>query len=155
MRLMKNWKLHAALAIGCLALALSIYTAVRGPSGAPAGGAHACIDQEARAGANELRRALADRDAVIARLARSPVPVPGVPAAGAAAGGTAPPSTPAEQGPRRYTHFEIPNPAVTVTQKDDGTYDIRTADPALSGTVVEITAVTSSGTEDRMLIRIP
>lgn len=155
MRPMKNWKLHAALAIACVALALSIYTAVRGPGGAPAAGAHACIDQEARAGANELRRALADRDAVIARLARAPVPVPGVPAAGAAAGGPAPPSTPAAPGPRRFTHFEIPNPAVTVTQKDDGTYDIRTTDPALSGTVMEITAVTSSGTEDRMLIRIP
>jgi hypothetical protein len=42
-----------------------------------------------------------------------------------------------------------------VTQKDDGTYDIRTTDPALSGTTMQITAVTATGDEDTLFIRIP
>ncbi len=149
-----NFRVHAALAIAGLALALSIYTAVRRPGGAPAAGSHVCIDPEARDQTDKLRRALADRDAQLARLAR---------AATASGGGSAavespptpPSSTQPAPGPRRYTHFEIPNPAVTVTQREDGTYDIRTTDPALSGSVMQITAVTGSGEEDRFLIRIP
>ena len=49
----------------------------------------------------------------------------------------------------------IPNPAVTVTQKADGTYDIRTTDPKLSGTSMVIKAVTSSGEEDTLVIQVP
>jgi hypothetical protein len=144
---------YAALAIACLALAVSVYTALRGREPAPAAAPAACVDQEARAQTDELRRLLVARDARIAQLAATAAAAgsPAGPAAGAAAA-AAPPVAP---GPRRYTHFEIPNPAVTVTQKEDGTYDIRTTDPALAGTVIEITAVTGSGEEDKMLIRIP
>lgn len=143
-----NPKVHAALAIACIALALAMYTAVRGSSDAKTG--DKCVDQEARDQTARLRQALAERDAVVTRLVRSA----SAQGAGAAAA-SPPPATPPEPGPRRYAHFEIPNPAVSVTQKDDGTYDIRTTDPALSGSVMQITAVTPSGQEDKMLIRIP
>lgn len=146
-----NPKVLAALAIACIALALSVYTAARRPRDAEPG---KCVDQEARDQMARLRQALAERDAVVTRLVRS---------AAAASPSTAvaeplppsPPATPPEPGPRRYAHFEIPNPAVSVTQKDDGTYDIRTTDPALAGSVMQITAVTPSGEEDKFLIRIP
>jgi len=112
-------KVHAALVIAGIALALSMYAVVRGPSDATAG-ANACIDQEARAQTDKLRRALADRDALVARLARA-VNVPGNGSA------TGEPSqrlaAPPDPGPRRFTHFETSNPAVSVAQKDDGTYD--------------------------------
>jgi hypothetical protein len=49
----------------------------------------------------------------------------------------------------------VPNPAVTVTQKPNGTYDIRTTDPKLSGTSLAIKAVTSSGDEDTLVIQVP
>ena len=150
---MRDWKLHAALAIAGVALALSIYAVVRGPDGAPADGAHACVDREARDQADKLRRALADRDAQLARLARTPSAAVGAPAAVAP---PAPPSSPPPApGPRRYAHFEIPSPAVTVTQREDGMFEIRTTDPALSGSIMEITAVTGSGEEDKFMIRIP
>lgn len=150
---MRDRKLHAALAIACLALALSIYTAVRGPGGAPAAGSSARIDQEARDQIDKLRRELAARDVQLAQLARAANAPAGSPAAGEAP--PPPSSPPSDPGPRRYTHFEIPNPAVTVTQREDGILDIRTTDPALSGSVMPITAVTGSGEEDRFQIRIP
>jgi hypothetical protein len=129
-------------------------------------GAHACIDREAREQTDKLRKALADRDALIARLTRAataPAGVPGVAAAQAAgdmpAGSRLPPppssASPPRRGPKRFTHFEVPNPAVTVTQKDDGTYEIRTTDPALSGTTMQVTAVTATGDEDTLFIRVP
>ena len=153
-----NMKLNAALAIAGAALALSIYSAVRVPDDA---GAHACIDREARDQTDKLRKALAERDALIARLTRAASAPAGSPAAAAAgdtpAGSRLPPPSPSSprRGPKRYTDFQVPNPAVTVTQKDDGTYDIRTTDPALSGTTMQITAVTASGDEDTLFIRIP
>lgn len=148
----QNPKLYAALVIACLALALSIHTAVRGPSEARPTGGSACIDQEARGQLDQLRRALLQRDAVVTQLARAAT------AQGNSSGASDPPAQPvppAEQGPRRYVHFEIPNPAVSVTQKDDGTYDIRTTDPALAGSILQVTAVTASGQEDKILMRIP
>jgi hypothetical protein len=150
---MRDRKLHAALAIACLALALSIYTAVRGPGGRSAAGSSACIDQEARDQTDKLRRELAARDVQLARLARAAA----APGGGPAAVEPPPPSSspPSDPGPRRYTHFEITNPAVTVTQREDGTLDIRTTDPALAGSVMPITAVTGAGEEDRFMIRIP
>lgn len=151
-----NPKVHAALAIACIALALSVYTAVRGSSDPKTGGK--CVDQEARDQTAKLRQTVADRDAVITRLVRGA----GAPAASATAAApsapstlAAPPAAAPESGPRLYTHFEIPNPAVSVTQKADGTYDIRTTDPALAGSVMQITAVTPSGDEDKLVIRIP
>jgi hypothetical protein len=154
-----NMKLNAVLVIAGAALALSIYTALRAPDAA---GAHACIDREARAQNDKLRKALADRDALVARLARAASAPAGSPAAAAAAadmpaGSRLPPASSSQprRGPKRYTRFEVPDPAVTVTQKDDGTYDIRTTDPALSGTTMQITAVTATGDEDTLSIRIP
>jgi hypothetical protein len=146
-----NLKVYAALAIACLALALSIHTAVRGPGDAKATGSNACVDREARDQMDKLSRALAERDARLARLARTASSPGGDPAT---AGSQQPPA-PREPGPRRYVHFEIPNPAVSVRQKDDGTYDIRTTDPSLAGSVLQITAVTKSGDEDKLFIRIP
>ena len=147
-----NSKAYAALVIACVALAVSMYAAIRGPGDAKPRGPDACIDQEARNQVDQLRHALADRDALIARLARA-ANEPG--SAPAAIEPPQRPSTPAESGPRRYVHFEIPNPAVSVTQKDDGTYDIRTTDPSLAGSVMQVTGVTQSGEQDQFLIRIP
>lgn len=148
-----NRKLHAALGIAGLALALSIYTAVRGRSEDRPAGARACVDQEARDQLDRLRRALAARDALIARLSRAT----NAPGGGGGAIEPAPPRpvAPPDPAPRRYTHFEIPNPAVRVTQQEDGTYDIRTTDPSLAGSILEITAITPSGEEDKIFIRIP
>jgi hypothetical protein len=42
-----------------------------------------------------------------------------------------------------------------VTQKSDGTYDIRTTDRKLSGTSMQVTAVMQNGEEETLLIRIP
>jgi hypothetical protein len=143
---------YAPLVIACLALAVAIYAAVRERGPAPAAGPTVCIDQEARAQTDELRRLVAAREARLAQLAAAAA-APGASSPAAAAGSAAaPPSAP---GPRRYTHFEIPNPAVTMTQKEDGTYDIRTTDPALSGSILTVTAVTGTGEEDKLFIRIP
>jgi hypothetical protein len=149
-----NRKAHAALTIAGLALALSAYTAVRGRSAAPAAGSGACIDPEARAQADRLRRALVERDAVIARLARA-ANVPGETRPVEAPASTDRPEPEPDRASRRYARFEIPNPAVSVTQKADGKYEIRTTDPSLAGTVMQITGVTEAGHEDKMLIRIP
>lgn len=149
-----NRKVHAALAIGGLALALSIHTAVRAPTTAKAAGpsSNACIDQDARDQAAKLRRALAERDVLVARLAHT---VNATAASSIPAESAERPATPPDPGPRLYARFEIPNPAVSVTQKDDGTYDIRTTDPSLAGSEIQIIAVTQAGDEDRMLVRIP
>ena len=149
---------HAALVLACLALALSIYVALRAPGAAPAG---PCVDPEARAQVDQLRRALAERDALVARLASRVDAAAGIgPAAGAGPAAEpsspSPPSEPAPgAAPRRYARFESPNHAVSVTQKPDGSYDIRTTDPALAGSILQITAITESGEQDKVLIRIP
>jgi hypothetical protein len=151
-------KLTAALAIGGLALALSIYNALHRPAEAAPG---ACVDQQARDRTEQLRRVVVDREAAIARLTRAAAATPGpdgpaaAPGAGAPAGSTRHAAAPVESGPRIYAHFEVPNPAVTVTQKSDGTYDIRTTDRKLSGTSMQVTAVTQDGEEETLLIRIP
>jgi hypothetical protein len=145
-------KVYAALAIACLALALSIHTAVRGRSEGKPTGPSACIDQEARDQTDQLRRAVVQRDALVAQLARAANAPAGTPTAPEPSPRPAPPSEP---GPRRYAHFEVSNPAVSVTQKDDGSYDIHTTDPSLAGSVLQVTAVTQSGEEDKLLIRIP
>jgi hypothetical protein len=149
-----------SLAMASFALALSIYAAFRrgeasepaASSAASATGSGACVDAEARAQLAGLRRALNERDAQLARGASA--------SDGAAAHPAAPsgPSEPAEAAmptPRRYTHFETANPAVSVSVKDDGTYDIRNTDPSLAGSIVQVTAVTETGHEDKMFVRIP
>lgn len=149
----QNTKLNAALVIACAALALSVRGALRGPTEATPAGGPTCVDQQARDQTERLRRAMAERDIATAGLARSA----GAPAASSQSPSPSPssPSPPPEGSPRYYAHFEVPNPAVTVTQKTDGTYDIRTTDPKLSGTTLKITAVTQAGDEDTLFIRIP
>ncbi len=143
-------KTNDALAIAAGALALAAYATVR--RGAPATPA-ACVDRDARAELATLRQAVAQRDAMIARMGR---------AVSAAAAGAAPvdepPSVepaPPPAGPPRYVRIDVPNPAVTVTQKDDGSFDIRSADPALAGQVLTITATTAAGAEETYYIRVP
>jgi hypothetical protein len=152
-----NRKVQVALVIACGALALSIYTVARGGD-ARATGPNLCVDQDARAQMASLRQALTERDAALVRLSRAAAAAAATGDQAAASGDRAEPArrtAPLETGPRRYVHFEIPNPAVTVTQKDDATYDIRTTDPSLAGTTLTITAVTATGDEDKMMIRIP
>jgi len=147
-----NPKGYAALAIACIALALSIHATVREQRDVKATNSAACVDQEARDGMARLHRAYEERNALSAQLARAATAPGGTPIA-------ADPSlrlpAPPDPGPRRYEHFEIPNPAVSVTQKDDGTYDIRTTEPSLAGSFLQVTAVTESGDEDKLLVRIP
>jgi len=40
-------------------------------------------------------------------------------------------------------------------QKEDGSYDIRTTDLSLAGSVLQVTGVTQSSEERTLLIRIP
>ena len=141
-------KAVAALAIACVALALAIHAELRGGAAGP--GSAAAVDPVARDQVAQLRRALAERDAIAARLAP--------PSAGAAAaipaGGPPPAPAPGPE-PRRYVRFEIPNPAVRVTQHDDGSFDIRSTDPGLAGQVMTITAISDTGAEDKIYIRVP
>jgi hypothetical protein len=148
-----RWKAYVVPVIACAALALSIDAMRAGGPSAPSG-AERCVDQDAREQIDRLRRALADRDALVARLARA-AGTQGSAAAAIEAPPSPPPAEPAAPAPRRFARFESPNPAVSVTQKADGSYDIRTTDPALAGTVVQITAVTAAGEEEKVLIRIP
>ena len=150
---MSNARFYAAVAIAGVALALAIRANVRDGSASPGVGS-ACVDEVARARTEELTRAVAQRDQVIAQLTRAataPVPVGSsqLPAP------SPPPALPGSSAIRRYAHLETSNPAVTVVQKDDGTYDIRTTDPALVGQTIIVTAVTATGEEDKMMIRIP
>lgn len=141
-----SWKGYAALVLACAALALAIHAELRG---APPPGPAACVDQTARDQVTQLRRAVAERDAVLARLP----PATAAPGAARPAEPAEPP--PADPGPRRYVRFEVPNPAVRVTQKDDGTFDIRSTDPSLAGSILTVTAISESGAEDKVLIRVP
>ena len=147
---------YAALVVAGGALALSIHTAVRDrgdAAGTPTGGV--CVDADARAELAQLRRVAAIRDARV-RVAAAAAGAAGAAAAGGSDGdaveATAPTVAP---GPRRYTRFEIPEPAVTVTQGADGAIEIHTRDPALSGRVLTIHAITDGGERDEMMIRVP
>jgi hypothetical protein len=144
-----SWKGYAALVIACAALAVAVHAELRG--GAPPPGAAVCVDQTARDQVTQLRRAVAERDAVLAHLA----PATAAPGAGSPAAPPAEPLPPADPGPRRYVRFEVPNPAVRVTQKDDGTFDIRSTDPSLAGSILTVTAISESGAADKVLIRVP
>lgn len=148
----RPWTSHAALAVACGALALAAFATFRGADGARTTAPTACIDQEARVELDRLRRAVAQRDALRARPApRVGDDVGPEPGDDAAAPSTPPPAP----GPRRYVRFEIPNPAVSVTQQPDGLLDIRSTDPTLAGSILTITAITATGDADQMLIRIP
>lgn len=153
---MSNARFYAAVAIAGVALALAIRANVRGGSASPGSGS-ACIDEVARTRTEELTRAIAQRDQVIAQLSRAAM-VASVPGGASASQGSPPappPALPGSSAIRRYAHLETSNPAVTVVQKDDGTYDIRTTDPALVGQTIIVTAVTATGEEDKMMIKIP
>jgi hypothetical protein len=147
-----------------LALALSIYAVARGPRDGTGSHPEACVDPQARDQLAELRRELAARDALIGRMARAASP-PAAPTSAAEAGANvagapalsdaASPEAPPEIARRRYARFETANPAVSVTQNADGGYEIRNTDPALAGSVMQVTAVSPSGEQTKVLIRIP
>jgi hypothetical protein len=149
---------HAALVIACLALALAGYAVLRGGRDAqPDAGAF--VDAQARQQIAALRLALAERDMLVAQLARganaSTPPGAVEPAQPAEPDEPEQSERPAAPARREFTRFVTPNPAVTVTQKPDGTYDVRSTDPALAGSIMQVTAIGPSGEETQMLIRIP
>jgi hypothetical protein len=156
-----NNKPRIALILACAALVLAgyaVYTA-RASGGASANGG-ACVDQNAREQVALLRRALVERDALVAQLARAahvPAAVPSPTEAPTEPPSEAPPrpEVALDVRRRRYARFDSPNPAVSVTQNADGSYEIRTTDPALAGTILQVTAVTPSGDEDKVFIRVP
>ena len=151
-----DFRIFAALAMGGIAHALSVHTAARARTDASTMGANACVDQEARGQVVKLPRAVAERDAAIARLARAMnAPGSGPATIDPAASPSTVPATTTDSGPRRYVRFELPNPAVTITQKEDGTADVRTTDPSLAGSIIKVTAITTAGDRDEMLVRIP
>jgi hypothetical protein len=127
----RPWTSHAALAVACGALALAAFATFRGADGARTTAPTVCIDQEARAELDRLRRTVAQRDALLAQRG-PPVSADLGPALD---GDAAAPASP----PRRRGHapraVRIPNPAVSVTQQPDGLLDIRTTDPALTGSI--------------------
>jgi hypothetical protein len=147
---------NRAVYVAGLALALSIYAVARGPRGVTSTGAAACVDPEARDQLGALRREVAAHDVMI----RRPAPIAdSAERAGSAAVATAgepvpPAPSPASARPR-YARFETANPAVSVTQNADGGYEIHNTDPALAGSVIQVTAVAPSGEQTPVLIRIP
>jgi hypothetical protein len=153
---------HIALGAAFLAVALSIYAINRVGPGRYV--EHVCVDEEARREVAALRQTVAQRDAVIASLGRR---IDGASGSGSGSAGAATvpgaPTDPANPGPpvveqadaRRFVRFEVPNPAVTVTQKDDGTLEVRTTDPSLAGSVLTVTAITANGHQERVLVRVP
>jgi hypothetical protein len=159
---------YAALAIACLALALGIYAVVGERRDAHPDDSGACVDPQAREQIAALRRAVAERDALVGRLARAANA--STPSSPVEPGQPEPEPEPLEQleqpetsrqperpvpARRVFTRFVTPSPAVTVTQKPDGTYDIRSTDPALAGSTMQVTAIGPSGEETQMLVRIP
>lgn len=145
---MKQLTNYAALAIAVVALVLAIRASMRTSSVAPAAKAD-CVDQQARERLDAMSRTLAERELAIARLTSSL-------ANAGSAGTSATPALPqGSDGIVHFAHIESPNPAVTVTQKADGSYDIRTTDPKLSGQIIVVTAVTATGEEQKLNVRVP
>lgn len=148
---------YAPVAISIAALGVALFASNRGPSPGeaasnpqPVASITACVDADARQELAQLR----------ARLeAREKVPAPRPLEATAIATPTALPGPTGKPKPgdgiRRYTRFEGVDPRVTIVQKDDGIFDIKTRDPSLSGTIMSIIAVGDDGVGDQMMIRIP
>jgi hypothetical protein len=117
--------------------------------------ASACVDADARAAVERLRREVALNEAAQRVSALPPgVLPPGAPGAPPAAPLAAEGRVPVGEF-RRYARIETSNPNVTVAQRQDGSYDVKTSDPSLAGTVLPVKAISSDGYEDTILIRIP
>src|SRR5262249_27726864 len=116
----------------------------------------ACVDQQARDQTERLRRLLTERDAMLTQLARSASSPAATPLQSPSGPPSGPPSAPSETPrPRRFTRFEVANPAVTVSQNDNGTYHGHTTYPKLAGSTVQVTAVAENGDEMTLYIRVP
>ncbi len=154
-------EIYAVGVVASAALAVSVAGFVRDrrpPAAPPATAASACADPDARAAVEQLRREVALLTASLATRSAPSAP-PGMPLGGTAGtppsgGGTPRPNVPVGEF-RRYAHMETSNPAVTVVQKEDGTYDVKTTDPALAGTVILATATGRDGVVDQIWVRIP
>jgi hypothetical protein len=145
---LKQW---GALVIATIALVIAIHGHGRSnvPDAKHADPA-ACVDQQAREQTEKLAVAVArqnaQRDERIAELAAGDHADRGSDANKAPA--------PRDSGPVLFEHFDVPNPAVTVTQKPDGVIEAHATDPGLKGTVMTIKAYTKSGDEQTMYVRI-
>jgi hypothetical protein len=149
--------LYAVGAIACAALVTSVAGLVRGRSSpaqaaAPAS-ASACVDAEARASLERVWGAMGQREAA---QAKGPVGslLPGAPPPWGADSSAVPQRKP-HKGPMRFVSFKVPNPALTVVQREDGVIDAKTTDPTLAGTIVQVTATDIDGRELPLLVKVP
>jgi hypothetical protein len=155
-----SWIPWASLGVSALALTVAwraSSTAAPPPSpSAPAsvgGAVSACVDEDARRDLAMLTRTVAERRASEPKPG-TPAPPPPIATPGTTSTPGAATSTP-DASPRRYQSIKSPNPALSVAQKDDGSYEIKTTDPALSGSVVVVTGVRPSGEEETLFVRVP
>jgi hypothetical protein len=149
--------IYAVGVVASAALAVSVASFVRDhrPPPAPAAtAASACADPDARAAVEQLRREVALLTAALATRSAPSAP-PGGMGGTPPGGGGAPRSNVPVGEFRRYAHMETSNPAVTVVQKEDGIYDVKTTDPTLAGTVVLATATGRDGVVDQIWVRVP
>jgi hypothetical protein len=154
-------EVYAALGVSVVALAVGATALVQG-RGAPPPPVAACVDKEARATLDQVRRELTAADArAMSRLAMPPpFPSPPVPdathaEAAPSAQAAAAPAASDNGGIRRYKHIETANPAVSVVQREDGNYDIKTTDPSLAGSVVVGRATMADGHVDQLFFHVP
>jgi hypothetical protein len=68
-------------------------------------------------------------------------------------------SATADAGPQRtipiITRFNVPNPAVNVTQRENGTLEVVNSDPKLAGTQLSIEGITAEGKVLTFDVRVP
>lgn len=68
-------------------------------------------------------------------------------------------SAAADAGPQRtipvITRFNVPNPAVNVTQRENGTLEVVNSDPKLAGTQLSIEGITADGKVLTFDVRVP
>ena len=146
--------LYVVGAIACAALALSVRASFSAPKTAPAPATPtaSCVDPEARALAESVQRTLIAQSMNPARVA---VAAPGASSGSAAAAAPTRDPSITDAGWRKYVRFEVANPSVKVTQRDDGVFDVKTTDPALRGSVVSMQAFTKTGESDQIFVRVP
>jgi len=145
-------------AIACVAVGLVVAAVAGRTRGAASIAPGACVDGAARDQITELRRVVMEQAARTTQLARvaERLPTPATAAAPAPRQAAPRQAAPApDLGPRRYARFEASSDALRVEQRPDGTYDVRTTDPALAGSLARVVAVTASGDEDELIVRIP
>jgi hypothetical protein len=68
-------------------------------------------------------------------------------------------SASADAGPQRtipvIVRFNVPNPAVNVTQRENGTLEVVNSDPKLAGTQLAIEGITADGRVLTYEVRVP